>query len=167
MAIPKAMQEKYDEIAPYIVEFCQDHLDEDYAAICLRLLEKLCRKRPSPLLKGRENSWAAGIVYEIASLNFIFDKENPYHMSADDIACEFDVAKGTAYNKAAEIRKLTNLSRLDPEWMVPSLLEENPLVWMVSVNGLLVDVRHMPREVQLIAFEKGLIPFIPLDDQDV
>jgi hypothetical protein len=28
---------------------------------------------------------------------------------------------------------------------------------------LSVDVRHMPREVQEIAYQKGLIPFIPAD----
>jgi hypothetical protein len=34
---------------------------------------------------------------------------------------------------------------------------------MAEVNGLLVDLRHMPREIQEIAFEDGLIPYIPAD----
>jgi hypothetical protein len=34
---------------------------------------------------------------------------------------------------------------------------------MAQVNGVLVDLRMMPREVQEIAFEKGLIPYIPAD----
>lgn len=34
---------------------------------------------------------------------------------------------------------------------------------MLQVNGMLVDVRFMPREVQEIAYQKGLIPFIPVD----
>jgi hypothetical protein len=29
----------------------------------------------------------------------------------------------------------------------------------------MVDVRHAPREVQEIAFNKGLIPYIPADRQ--
>ena len=37
------------------------------------------------------------------------------------------------------------------------------MVWMLQVNGLMLDVRQMPREVQEIAFEKGLIPYIPAD----
>jgi hypothetical protein len=44
-------------------------------------------------------------------------------------------------------------------------MDSNPLVWMISVNGLLVDVRYMPREVQEIAFEKGFIPFIPDEEE--
>jgi hypothetical protein len=43
------------------------------------------------------------------------------------------------------------------------MLDRNPLVWMAEVNGYLVDLRTMPREVQEIAFEKGLIPYIPDD----
>ena len=74
MAVPKAMRPKYDEIAPLIIGFCDKKLNEEYKAICLRLLEKLCRKRPAPLLSGRARTWAAGIVYAIGSNNFIFDK---------------------------------------------------------------------------------------------
>ena len=45
------------------------------------------------------------------------------------------------------------------------MMDKNPLVWMAEVNGYLVDLRHMPREVQEIAFEKGMIPYIP-DDRE-
>jgi hypothetical protein len=31
---------------------------------------------------------------------------------------------------------------------------------MAEVNGYLVDLRTMPREVQKIAFEKDLVPYI-------
>jgi hypothetical protein len=44
---------------------------------------------------------------------------------------------------------------------LPSRLEDNPLAWMVMVNGFIVDVRDMPREVQEEAFRKGLIPYLP------
>jgi hypothetical protein len=37
------------------------------------------------------------------------------------------------------------------------------MVWTLEVNGFLVDVRRAPREVQEIAFKKGLIPYIPAD----
>ena len=42
-------------------------------------------------------------------------------------------------------------------------MDDNPLVWMVSVNGFMMDVGHAPREVQEMAFNKGLIPYIPAD----
>jgi hypothetical protein len=41
------------------------------------------------------------------------------------------------------------------------MIEKNPLIWMLEINGVLVDVRHMPLEVQEMAYAKGLIPYIP------
>jgi hypothetical protein len=35
------------------------------------------------------------------------------------------------------------------------------MIWMIQVNGLIVDARHMPRAIQEEAFHKGLIPYIP------
>jgi hypothetical protein len=54
---------------------------------------------------------------------------------------------------------------MDPTWMLPSLVDQNPLVWMAEVNGVLVDLRDMPRELQVIAYEKGMIPHIPADQE--
>ena len=65
----------------------------------------------------------------------------------------------------AAIRKMLKMYQLDPNWTLPSRLEDNPMVWMLQVNGFMVHVRHAPREVQEIAFKKGLIPYIPADRQ--
>jgi hypothetical protein len=45
------------------------------------------------------------------------------------------------------------------------MMDKNPLVWMAEVNGYLVNLRQMPREVQEIAFDKGMIPYIPNDQR--
>ena len=42
---------------------------------------------------------------------------------------------------------------------VPKIV--NPLVWMILVNGVVVDIRTMSHELQEQAFELGLIPFVP------
>ena len=39
--------------------------------------------------------------------------------------------------------------------------DSNPLIWMLTVNGMMVDVRHLPIEVQEVAYQKGLIPYVP------
>jgi len=43
------------------------------------------------------------------------------------------------------------------------MIDQNPLVWMAEVDGLIVDLRTMPREVQAVAFANGMIPYIPAD----
>jgi hypothetical protein len=40
-------------------------------------------------------------------------------------------------------------------------MEDNPMAWMIMVNGFVVDVRSMPRDVQEAAYAKGLIPYLP------
>ena len=161
MSIPKEMQGKYNEIAALIVEFCDKKLNDDYKSLCLRLLEKLCRKRQSPLLSGRVHTWAAGIVYAIGSNNFIFDKTQKIHMTAGELVAPFGVSSSTATSKAAEIKKMFRIDYFNTEWMLPEHLENNSMIWMVKVNGLIVDIRNMPQEIQEQAFEMGIIPYVP------
>jgi hypothetical protein len=40
-------------------------------------------------------------------------------------------------------------------------VDHNPLMRMAEVNGDPEDLRDMPREVQEIAFGKGMIPYTP------
>lgn len=161
MKIPVQMQPVYEEIAGMIEEYCEKYLSEEYKALCLRLLEKLCRKRPSPLLKGRRNTWAAGIVYAIATNNFIFDKSMPIHRTADELSRPFGIAPSTAGNKAAEIRKLVKMSPWDTEWLLQELIEDNPAIWMLSVDGFIMDARDLPLEIQQEAARRELIPYVP------
>ena len=162
MAIPKSMQVKYDEIAPLIIAFCDEKMNEDYKEICLRLLEKLCRKRPSPLLDGRARTWAAGIVYAVGATNFIFDKSQKVHMTAGELASCFGLAASTAGNKANEIRDMFKMDYFNTEWMLPELIEKNPAIWFLQTSsGYIIDVRDAPLGVQQQAFEMGLIPYVP------
>jgi hypothetical protein len=65
------------------------------------------------------------------------------------------------------IRNLLKIHRLDPEWTVPSKMDQNLLVWLVEVNGFPIDVRMAPREIQEEALRLGLIPYLPGDrDRD-
>ena len=87
-------------------------------------------------------------------------------MTTAELCAVFEVGESTVHAKARAIEKAVGTHPFDPEWTLPSLAEKNPLMWMVEVNGLLVDMRDMPREVQEIAFEDGLIPYIPADGKE-
>ena len=53
-----------------------------------------------------------------------------------------------------------------PKWTLPSRIAGNPRVWMLQVNGFIIDIRSAPVEVQRLAFNKGLIPFIPAEQPE-
>ena len=57
--------------------------------------------------------------------------------------------------------KLLKIRPFDPEWTLPSRMDDNPLIWMLEVNGLITDIRLCLREAQVVAFEKRLIPTSP------
>jgi hypothetical protein len=66
-----------------------------------------------------------------------------------------------AIGKTTTLESNKSLNQMDPQWYRPSKMEDNPLAWMIMVDGFVVDVRRMSRTVQEIAYEKGLIPYIP------
>ena len=82
-------------------------------------------------------------------------------MRAADLCAGFGVSQSTGSAKAKAVRDALDMGQMDPPWYRPSKMEDNPLAWMIMVNGFAVDVRQMPREVQEIAYEKGLIPYLP------
>ena len=164
-AIPATSRPAHDAIVALTDAFCREHLDAEYEALCRKLAAALARKRPSPLLHGKPQTWTSGIVRTIGWVNFLGDPSQTPHMKMTDIDEGFGVSEASGSAKTKAIRDLLKLRPFDPEWCLPSRMEDNPLVWMLNVNGLMMDVRHAPREVQEIAFQKGLIPYIPADRQ--
>ncbi|CAN5160748.1 hypothetical protein BH11PLA2_BH11PLA2_43270 [soil metagenome] len=163
---PPSKVEKDESLAVIIElidQFCKEHLNEEYAVLCRKMAEALSRKRPSPLLHGSPNAWASGIVRAIGGVNFLHDKSQTPYMRSADIDHYLGTSPSSGAVKLAAIRKMLKIYQLDPNWSLPSRLEDNPLTWMLQVNGFMVDIRHAPREVQEIAFKKGLIPYIPAD----
>ena len=75
------------------------------------------------------------------------------------------MGQSTGQGKSKLIRDLLGMRLFDLDWSLPSRMSENPMTWMLMVNGIIIDVRSAPREVQELAFNKGLIPYIP-DDED-
>ena len=143
--------------------FCRDHLNDEYAMLCRNLAATLARKRPSPLLRGKLETWAVGIIRTIGWVNFLDDSSQKPHLKLPFIDKAFGVAESTGQGKSKLIRNMLKIRTFDPNWTLPSRLDDNPMVWMVSVNGFIMDIRTAPRELQAEAFERGLIPYIPAD----
>jgi uncharacterized protein YfaT (DUF1175 family) len=67
--------------------------------------------------------------------------------------------------KAKRIRDVLGLdAQMDREFCRRELLEDHPLAWLVEVNGMIVDARWLPPELQAEARRSGLIPDVPLGE---
>jgi hypothetical protein len=129
--IPEKYRKKYEEIESMIKGFCKEYLDEEYFFLCVHALQKLCRKHTEPMSSGRNNMWAAGIVYAIVQNTGLVGKRYllmgapKYNLSTDKVASFFGVSKGGMSEKAKGIRKELAIIPTRDEWLVPSLHERN------------------------------------------
>jgi hypothetical protein len=108
------MQPIFAQGSQYIDEFCSKHLNEEYALVSRELAATLCRKRPSPLLKGKPAQWACACVYVIGSTNFLHDKTQDPHMTLKQLCELFGIGKSTATAKARIIQDALRIHQLDP-----------------------------------------------------
>jgi len=160
-AVPKLMMPVYEQVVCLTDRFCQAQLTEEYAALCRGLAAALARKRPSPLASGRLQTWACGIVHTLGSLNWLFDKSQPLYISASDLAAAFGVAPSTSSGKMRAIMDALRIKPYDHRWLLPSRIADHPFAWMIRVNGIHVDARLMPLEIQYEAEARGMIPPLP------
>jgi hypothetical protein len=159
--VPKTMQETFDRIVAITDEFASQHLNEEYAQLIRYATAALCRKRPSPLASGRDRTWACGISHAIGMVNFLFDSSQDPHIRASELYAWFGVSGSTGQAKSKIVRDTLNMHQLDPDWCLPSKIDDNPMAWLIMFNGYIIDARTAPRAVQEIAYAQGLIPYLP------
>ena len=159
------MESKFAEITAITDAFCSTHLNTEYAEMSRKLTAALCRKRPSPLTRGKAKTWASGIVHALGMVNFLFDPSQTPHIKATELYKHFGVGQSTGQGKSKQIRDTMKMSQMSLDWCLPSRIDDNPMIWLLSVNGLIMDIRNAPYPAQVEAFERGLIPYIPGDIQ--
>jgi|GEM_PF-2146397 len=164
--ITEKAQKQYDKIKQLILDFYKEHLNEEYKEMTFKLLDAFFQDYPDRLEKGRAKSWAVAMVYTIGRINFLTDASFEPYMSSEDVRNHFGVSQSTVSSKSGELFDALDLMQLHPHWTVPSMLDQNPLVWMLPTSsGIIVDVRRLPREEQVKAYEMGMIPYIPADKE--
>jgi Domain of unknown function (DUF6398) len=161
LKVPRGLRPVVDEIVGITDSVCLAVLDEEYADLARRAVAKLARKRPSPLPGGRRSTWAAGVVYALGQANFLFDPASEPHLTADQLSAAFGVAKSTMGSKAKQVRDLLRIGYFSPEFQRADVAAQSPLAWIIGVNGLAVDARSVPLDLQVAAFQRGLIPYVP------
>lgn len=82
LQVPVEVRSRVSEILTIADQACLACLDEEYAQLCARLVARLSRKRPSPLVRGDTRIWAAGAIYALGRVNFLFDPSQRPHVSA-------------------------------------------------------------------------------------
>ena len=67
--VPATARLAYDPIVSSTDAFCGDHFDAGYRGLCRDLAGILARVRYSPIVRGKPESWASGIVRAVGWAN--------------------------------------------------------------------------------------------------
>jgi hypothetical protein len=161
LKVPAAMRAVAGSIIALTDEVCADLLDEEYAILAGRVVAKLARKRPPPIQSGRPPTWAGAVVYALGQVNFLFDPATKPYATADDLSTAFGVAKSTLSAKAKQVRDLAKMGYGTPEFLREDIIDASPMIWFIEVDGLILDARDLPPQIQAQAFSLGVIPYIP------
>ena len=116
---PKSGPGEATSLAGELIEmmdaFCKEFLNEEYAELCRKLARALARKRPSPLLQGKLETWACGIVRTIGWVNYLDDRSRKPHLKLPFIDKAFGVAESTGQGKSKLIRKMFKIREFQPQ----------------------------------------------------
>lgn len=160
--VPIAYADRFLALIERIDAFCAEHLNDEYHWLCRTMAMAVCQEG-TPVRSGKPEGWAAGVVYSVGRVNFLDDPSQSPHMKSKEIAQGFGVSVSNMQAKSKIIWEGLELMPFHPTWSLPSRMDDNPLVWMLSINGFMMDIRDAPREAQAAAYEEGLIPYIPAD----
>jgi len=163
VSVPKSMKQRYAEITALTNDYCSKSLDKEYEQLSRFVTAALCRKKLSPLQLGSISTWACGIIHAVGFINFLFDKTTSPYVNATELANAFGISKSTVGNKSKQIRDLLKMNQFDYRWYLPSRIESSSMVWNITYNGFIVDARMLSRDIQAVAYEKGLLPYVHAD----
>ncbi|MDO8871166.1 MAG: DUF6398 domain-containing protein [Methanoregula sp.] len=144
--IPIGIRTRFEETGEIIRTVCRDKINDEYYYLGILLLEKLARKRPSPLLAGKTDAWAAGILSALGTINFLFDKTTIPYLSKEDLAGCCGVKQSTVSGKSKLIRDMFKMSYWDSRFSTRDMHDRNPMKnLIISQNGFIIDLSSLFR----------------------
>lgn len=145
----KELKSRRDEIVKMVSAFCDEKIDKEYKGLCVKMVNKLYRKKGSPLGRGDLCVWAASVVYTVGSINFLFDKSFEPYIKSNEIHDYFGTKSSTVSAKSRLIRGLLNVSPVfDTEYTTAYMQYNNPFNQIFMMDDFFVSVDSLPDELQ-------------------
>jgi len=134
-------KQKMAEIIRMTDGFSEKHLDEEYRELCQKLTEKMGRKRNVPFMTGKTEIWAAGVVYAVGAVNFLFDRSFSPYVTSDEICEYFGTKKSTTRQKSKIIQDMFKMTYYDKEFSTRKMQENNPFSNLViTEEGFIIPI---------------------------
>ena len=138
---------RIEEVRALLDAFSQQRLTPELAGYVHKLWEQIGRKRTYVITGGNKEVWASAVVYVIARLNFLFDRNSPHFLPPDEICGFFGTKKSTVLAKAAQIEKACRI-RTGHEGLCSPELSDS-LTFVQLSNGIVLSKR-MAKEMGIL-----------------
>lgn len=140
-------QKRIDEVRALLEEFSNQYLPSDLSLYIFKLWEQIGRKRKYIITSGQKENWASAVVYVIARLNFLFDKDSPNYLAPDTICEFFGTKKTTAAARASEIEKACRI-RMGQEGLCRPEISDS--LTFVQLPGGIVLTKEMAKKMGIM-----------------
>jgi len=140
------INETAHQLISLTTEFCEQHLGDEYERLCEKLIRKMSRKRNVPYLSGRIEVWAAGVIYALGQINFLFDRSFEPYATHDDICDHFGTNKSTTSQKAKLIRDMFKMRYGNDEFLTERNKKDKPFGKSMMINGLILPIDLLESE---------------------
>ena len=81
-SVPSKYRDRYVEIVALIDRFCDRQLNDEYKVVGRKMVACFCQEG-SPVLRGKADSWACGLMYAVGRVNFLTDPHQSPHLTAE------------------------------------------------------------------------------------
>ena len=131
------------QIKLLLEDFCVKYFDTELNIYALNLFETIRQESPQPAFRGKSKIWAASIIYVIARLNFLFDKESDNTISINELCNYFNVIKSTIGNKATQIERMYAISLGDIRYTKPDIAKS--FVLYMTPEGFILPASYFDK----------------------
>lgn len=159
--IPTSMSDVFQGISALTDQCSQVLLTPEYQQLARYAVAALCRSPHFNANPSEYRSWAVGTLLALGHVNFLFLRSNALQVSKADLCKALQVSQGQGASYMRKVQQHLKMRRFESNWYVRSRIASSPGVWMISLEGKIVDARHLPHELQVLAYQKGLIPSMP------
>ncbi len=115
---PKFLKRR-PEIEREVLRFCDAHLDGDYRALALQVLQFIEDEMPEAFGRGDIKIWAAGFWHALGAANFLFDAATKPQVKVAEIADFYGVKAGSMTQRSTALRDAVGLDALNPRFLTP------------------------------------------------
>jgi hypothetical protein len=138
---------RIQEVIALLEEFSKHYLSPELSGFVFKLWEQIGKKRNYIITGGKKEVWASAVVYVIARLNFLFDKNNPNYLPPDAICGFFSSKKTTVAARASKIEKVCKIHMGQEGLCSPEI--SNSLTFVELPNGMVLT-KKMAKEMGIM-----------------